>query len=223
MDQEMTRSSISDLPSSPGFTRPSSRLSQQIEFILEVDKLKQILRQTVKTTDRQRENDAEHSWHLALMVIVLAEHANVPDLDILKVLSMVIVHDLVEIDAGDTFAYDEVGMLDKADREQKAADRIFGLLPEDQEKHFRALWDEFEACITPEARFAAALDRLQPVLLNVNTAGHAWKHHGIRLDQVLKRNQHIGDGSEALWTYARKIIQGAVDRGDLLPAKEEAD
>ncbi len=184
-----------------------------------MDKLKQILRQTIKTTDRQRENDAEHSWHLALMVIVLAEHANVPDLDVLKVLGMVIIHDLVEIDAGDTFAYDEVGMLDKADREQKAADRIFGLLPEDQEKRFRALWDEFEACITPEARFAAALDRLQPVLLNINTAGHAWKHHGIRLDQVLKRNQHISNGSEALWEFAQKEIQGAVDRGDLLPAE----
>lgn len=196
-----------------------SRLSQQIEFILEVDKLKQILRQTLKTTDKQRENDAEHSWHLSLMVLVLAEHANVPDLDVMKVLGMVIVHDLVEIDAGDTFAYDEVGMLDKAEREEKAADRIFALLPDDQETHFRALWDEFEACITPEARFAAALDRLQPVLLNINTAGHAWNHHGIRHNQVLARNQHIGEGSEALWNFAKKEIQGAVDRGDLLPAE----
>ena len=195
----------------------SDRLAQQIQFILEVDKLKQILRQTLKTTDRQRENDAEHSWHLALMVLVLAEHANVPDLDVLKVLGMVIVHDLVEIDAGDTFVYDEAGMADKPEREQKAADRIFGMLPDDQEKHFRALWDEFEERATPEARFSAALDRLQPVLLNVNTDGHAWKHHGIRQNQVLDRNRHMAEGSEAIWEYARAEIQKAVDRGDLLP------
>ena len=195
----------------------SDRLAQQIQFILEVDKLKQILRQTLKTTDRQRENDAEHSWHLALMVLVLAEHANVPDLDVLKVLGMVIVHDLVEIDAGDTFVYDEAGMADKPEREQKAADRIFGMLPDDQEKHFRALWDEFEERATPEARFSAALDRLQPVLLNVNTDGHAWKHHGIRQNQGLDRNRHMAEGSEAIWEYARAEIQKAVDRGDLLP------
>jgi len=196
-----------------------SRLSQQIEFILEVDKLKQILRQSLKITDRQRENDAEHSWHLSLMVLVLAEHANSPDLDVLKVLGMVIVHDLVEIDAGDTFAYDEVGMLDKPEREQKAANRIFGMLPDNQEVHFRALWDEFEERETPEACFAAALDRLQPILLNINTAGHAWKHHGIRHDQVVDRNKHIAEGSEAIWEFAQSEIQKAVDRGDLLPAE----
>lgn len=197
----------------------TNRLEQQIAFILEVDKLKQILRQTLKTGDRKRENDAEHSWHLALMVLVLAEHANTPDLDILKVLGMVILHDLVEIDAGDTFAYDEVGMLDKPEREQKAADRIFGLLPDDQEVRFRALWDEFEERVTPEACFAAALDRLQPVLLNINTAGHAWKKHGIRHNQVIDRNKHIAEGSEALWAEARDLIQGAVDRGDLMAAE----
>jgi putative hydrolase of HD superfamily len=195
-----------------------SRLSQQIRFILEVDKLKQILRQTLKIADRQRENDAEHSWHLALMVLVLAEHANRPDLDVLKVLGMVIIHDLVEIDAGDTFVYDEAGMTDKAEREQKAADRIFGLLPDDQEEHFRALWEEFEERESPEARFAAALDRLQPVLQNINTDGHAWKHHGIRHNQVLDRNRHMAEGSEAIWEYARAEIQKAVDRGDLLPS-----
>lgn len=196
-----------------------SRLSQQIEFILEVDKLKQILRQSRKITDRKRENDAEHSWHLSLMVLVLAEHANEPDLDILKVLGMVIVHDLVEIDAGDTFVYDEAAMDGKLDRERGAADRIFGLLPEDQANHFRALWDEFEERETPEARFAAALDRLQPVLLNVNTDGHAWKHHGIRHDQVLDRNRRMAEGSETIWEFAKSEIQKAVDRGHLLPAE----
>jgi putative hydrolase of HD superfamily len=197
-----------------------SRLSQQIEFILEVDKLKQILRQSLKITDRQRENDAEHSWHLSLMVLVLAEHANTPDLDILKVLGMVIVHDLVEIDAGDTFVYDEAAMVGKLDRERAAADRIFNLLPEDQAKRFRALWDEFEERQSPEARFAAALDRLQPVLLNVNTDGHAWKHHGIRHDQVLDRNRRMAEGSETIWEFAKSEIQRAVDRGHLLPAEE---
>jgi len=198
----------------------SDRLTRQIQFILEMDKLKQILRQSLKITDRQRENDAEHSWHLSLMVLVLAEHANAPDLDVLRVLGMVIVHDLVEIDAGDTFAYDEVGMIDKPGREQKAADRIFGMLPPDQEGHFRELWDEFEERVTPEARFAAALDRLQPILLNVNTDGHAWKHHGIRHDQVLDRNQHIAEGSQSIWEFAKLEIQGAVDRGHLLTSKE---
>jgi putative hydrolase of HD superfamily len=196
-----------------------SRLSQQIEFILEVDKLKQILRQSRKITDRQRENDAEHSWHLSLMVLVLAEHANEPDLDILKVLGMVIVHDLVEIDAGDTFVYDEAAMVGKLDRERAAADRIFGLLPEDQANHFRALWDEFEERESPEARFAATLDRLQPVLLNIHTDGHAWKHHGIRHDQVLDRNRRMAEGSEAIWAFAKAEIQKAVDSGDLLPAE----
>jgi len=194
-----------------------SRLSRQIEFILEVDKLKQILRQSLKITDRRRENDAEHSWHLALMVLVLAEHANASDLDVLKVLGMVIIHDLVEIDAGDTFAYDDAGMVDKPEREQKAADRIFALLPGDQADRFRALWDEFEERKSPEARFAAALDRLQPVLLNLNTEGHAWKHHGIRQDQVIDRNRHIGEGSEALWEFAHHEIEKAANRGCFSP------
>ncbi|MEZ5278257.1 MAG: HD domain-containing protein [Opitutaceae bacterium] len=197
----------------------TDRLEQQIAFILEVDKLKTILRQSLKISDRKRENDAEHSWHLALMVLVLAEHANAPDLNILKVLGMVIVHDLVEIDAGDTFVYDEAAMVGKLDREREAANRIFGLLPDDQGTHFRALWEEFEERRTPEARFAAALDRLQPVLLNIHTNGHAWKHHGIRHDQVLDRNRRMAEGSETIWAFAKAQIQKAVDRGDLLPAE----
>src|SRR5471032_2607798 len=133
----------------------SERIAQQIRFIIEVDKLKEIFRQTVCIQSRRPENDAEHSWHLCLAVIVLAEHANEPGLDVLRVLKMVILHDLVEIDAGDTFAYDTAAMAGQHDREAKAADRIFGLLPPDQARDFRALWDEFEEKKTPEARFAA--------------------------------------------------------------------
>jgi putative hydrolase of HD superfamily len=195
---------------------PSPRLEQQIRFIVEVDRLKEIFRQTVVTQSRRRENDAEHSWHLALCVIVLAEQANVP-VDVLKVLKMVIVHDLVEIDAGDTFAYDAAGQAGAHEREARAADRIFGLLPEDQARAFRALWDEFEARETAEARFAAAVDRFQPMLLNAHTEGHAWKKHGVTHPMVVKRNAHVAEGSTALWAYVARMIGEAVERGDLAP------
>jgi putative hydrolase of HD superfamily len=190
------------------------RLEQQIRFILEVDRLKEVFRQTVLTQSRRRENDAEHSWHLALCVMVLAEHANVA-VDVLKVLKMVIVHDLVEIDAGDTFAYDTAGQASAHEREALAADRLFGLLPEDQGRAFRALWDEFEARATAEARFAAAVDRFQPMLLNVHTEGHAWRQHGVTESMVIKRNAHVAEGSTALWSYATGMIREAVERGHL--------
>jgi putative hydrolases of HD superfamily len=192
------------------------RLTRQIRFIAEVDKLKEILRQTLCTQSRRQENDAEHSWHLALLVIVLAEHSNHQPLDVLRVLKMVIVHDLVEIDAGDTFAYDTARMADQHEREARAADRIFGLLPEDQCTEFRALWDEFEARATPEARFAAAVDRFQPMLLNCLTEGAAWRQHGITRDRVLARNQHIDSGASPLWAYARQMIDDAVAAGHLV-------
>jgi putative hydrolase of HD superfamily len=191
------------------------RLSRQIRFIAEVDKLKEIVRQTLCTQSRRQENDAEHSWHLALLVIVLAEHANHQPLDVLRVLKMVIIHDLVEIDAGDTFAYDTARMADQHERECRAADRIFGLLPEDQRAEFRALWDEFEARETPEARFAAAVDRFQPMLLNCLTEGAAWRQHGVTSDRVIARNQHIQNGSTALWDHARRMIDEAVGAGHL--------
>src|SRR5690348_11695686 len=165
-----------------------ARLVRQIQFITEVDKLKEIFRQTLNTQSRRRENDAEHSWHLCLCVIVLAEHANEARLDVLRVLKMVIIHDLVEIDAGDTYAYDTARMAGQHDREAIAADRIFGLLPEDQTREFRALWDEFEEKSTPEAKFAAALDRFQPMLLNCLTQGAAWNRHGVTHDRVVARN-----------------------------------
>ena len=196
----------------------SERLAQQIRFIIEVDKLKDIFRQTLCTQSRRPENDAEHSWHLCLVVIVLAEHANAPGLDVLRVLKLLILHDLVEIDAGDTFAYDTARMVDQHAREMRAADRIFGLLPADQAVEFRALWDEFEARATPEARFAAAMDRFQPMLLNCLTEGASWRRHGVTHDRVLARNAPVADGSRALWEYAVRMIQETVDAGHLAPA-----
>ncbi len=193
------------------------RLKKQIDFILEIDKLKKIYRQSFITGGEQAENDAEHSWHLALMSILLLEYAgsaeNGPDL--LRVLKMVLVHDLVEIDAGDTYCYDEEATRDKRRREEKAAERLFGLLPADQAAEFRSLWDEFEERSTPEALFAAALDRLQPVLLNYHTEGRSWKMHGITAEQVLKRNELISEGAPVLWSYVREIIGKAVGKGYL--------
>ena len=195
---------------------PLERLSRQIAFIVEVDQLKNIFRQTVNTVSRRAENDAEHSWGLCLLVITLAEHANVPHLDVLRALKMVIIHDLVEIDAGDTFAYDTKNMADQHARECLAADRILGLLPPGQSAEFRALWDEFEARQTPEAKFAAAVDRFHPMLLNCSTEGAAWKKHGITSDRVLARNAHIAEGSADLWAYAQAMVARAVRDGHLL-------
>lgn len=197
---------------------PTVRLARQIEFIVEVDKLKEIFRQTLNTQSRRAENDAEHSWHLCLCAIVLAEHANAPGLDVLRVLKMLILHDLVEIDAGDTFAYDTARQASQHEREVRAAERIFGLLPPDQTEGFRRLWDEFEAKLTPEAKFAAAVDRFQPMLLNCRTDGAAWKRHGVTQDRVLARNAHVTDGSTRLWEYASAMIAAAVELGHLDPA-----
>ena len=167
------------------------RLKKQIDFIVEIDKLKHILRRTVLIDKSRRENDAEHSWHLAVMAILLKEYA-AEDVDLEKVMKMVLVHDLVEIDAGDTFCYDAKANLDKRDRELCAADRLFAILPEDQAKELRRLWEEFEECTTPEARFAASLDRLQPFIHNVHTDGHTWKN-GVTSDQVhARRYGHCG-------------------------------
>jgi putative hydrolase of HD superfamily len=196
----------------------ADRLARQVSFILEVDKLKEIFRQTINTQSRRAENDAEHSWHLCLCVIVLAEHANSPNLDVLRVLKMVIIHDLVEIDAGDTFAYDTAAMAHQHEREALAADRIFGLLPPDQSREFRALWDEFEARQTPEAKFALAVDRFQPMLLNCKTEGAAWRRHGVTQDRVLARNAAVADACKPLWEYVVAMVQAAVDAGHL-PAK----
>lgn len=190
------------------------RLKQQLAFIIEVDKLKTIFRQSFITDQSRYENDAEHSWHLALMAFLLAEHIE-EKVDLLKVMKMVLMHDLVEIDAGDTYCYDEQGKLDKREREEKCAERIFSMLPEDQSKEMFALWEEFERMETPEARYAAALDRLQPVLLNYTAKGLSWKNHGIYVDQVLARNQRIKDSSEKLWHFVEELLEDAVEKGYL--------
>ena len=193
-----------------------ARLAQQLAFLLEIDKVKQIIRQTPIADASRRENDAEHSWHLAVMAAVLAEYGP-PNLDLARVLRMLLVHDLVEIDAGDTYCYDAAACETQHDRELKAADRIFNLLPPDQAKDFRALWDEFEARESPEARFAAALDRVQPVLLNYHTQGRAWRERGVTRAQVIDRNQHIQHGAPELWPHIRHLIDDAVTKGYLNP------
>ena len=193
----------------------AARLQEQLSFIMEAEGLKQIFRQTVLPADGRAENDAEHSWHLSLMAILLIEHANVDDLDLLRVLKMLLIHDIVEIDAGDTFAYDEAGNRDKEEREQAAAERLFNLLPDKQAVELRALWDEFEARETGEARYAAALDRFQPILLNCYTEGAAWRKHGVKRAQVIARNEHIKEGIPALWDHALEMIDEAVASGHL--------
>ncbi len=181
------------------------RLRQQLEFILEIDRLKSVLRQSYLIDNDRHENSAEHSWHLAVAAMVLAEHAKEP-IDVSKVVRLVLVHDLVEIDAGDTFIYDEAGNAGKSAREQKAADRLFGLLPEEQGQTFMALWREFEDRQTPEAKFAFALDRLMPILHNVFTQGGSWKEHGIRQEQAIAKNRPIEDGSPILWQAVESLI-----------------
>ncbi|MDX2217012.1 MAG: HD domain-containing protein [Oculatellaceae cyanobacterium bins.114] len=191
-----------------------SRLHQQIQFILEIDKLKLILRQTLLTDGSRRENSAEHSWHLAMMAMLLAEYAPEP-VDLLRVMKMLLIHDLVEIDAGDTFCYDRQGNLDKAAREMQAADRLFGLLPPDQGAELRSLWNEFEAQTTIEARFATALDRLQPLLHNQQTEGGTWRIHSVTRDRVIKRMEPIEAGAPDLWTYVQTVIDECVSAGYL--------
>jgi 5'-deoxynucleotidase YfbR-like HD superfamily hydrolase len=181
------------------------RLRRQLEFILEIDRLKSVLRQSYLIDNDRHENSAEHSWHLAVAAMVLAEHAKEP-IDVSKVIRLVLVHDLVEIDAGDTFIYDEAGNAGKAAREQKAADRLFGLLPEEQGKTFMVLWREFEDRQTPEAKFAFALDRLMPILHNVFTQGGSWKEHRIGQEQAIAKNRPIEDGSPILWQAVESLI-----------------
>lgn len=195
------------------------RLKRQIGFIVELDKLKTIVRQSWLADGSRRENSAEHSWHVALMALVLAEHANA-DMDLARVVKLLLLHDVVEIDAGDVLIYDVAGNVSKPERERQAAERIYGMLPDDQAAELRALWEEFEMGETTEARFAASLDRLMPLLHNFLTEGRAWRHHGVTADQVLAANARIAAGSAALWDYARGLIDEAVERDYLLPGKE---
>ena len=194
----------------------NEHLQQQISFLTEIDELKQIFRETVLIKDLRKENDAEHSWHLAMMAILLSEYSNDTNIDVLRTVKMVLIHDIVEIDAGDTFCYDAHDRTQKTVKEREAANRIFGLLPETQANEFKLLWEEFELMETTEACFAAAVDRLQPLLLNFNTRGHAWLKHGVRRSQVIERNEHIAKGSSVLWEFARWLIDESVRRGYLL-------
>ncbi len=187
---------------------------KQMEFLIEIDKLKNIERKTKTIHGERLENDAEHSWHLAMMALVLSGQAN-QEVDLLKVIKMLLVHDIVEIDAGDTFAYDALGHEDKWERENAAAKRIFGLLPSDQAQELIELWLEFEKKETKEAKFASSLDRLQPLIHNHLNEGHTWKKYGITSGQVMKRNAEIANGSEKLWDYAQGIIQKSVQQGYL--------
>lgn len=191
-------------------------LMQQLAFILEVEKLKTVLRKT-PLLDRSRvENDAEHTWQLALMAMVLSEHSREP-VDLLRVIKMLLIHDIVEIDAGDTFAYDKVAQISQAERELKAADRIFAILPADQANEFRALWDEFELKETAESRFANAMDRLQPTLHNFFTEGGTWKTKGVTSADVERRTAPIAIASDSLGQLCKTLIASAIDQGILVP------
>jgi putative hydrolase of HD superfamily len=195
----------------------NTRLRQQIDFIMEMDRLKAVLRQNKTPSAQRRENTAEHSWHLAIMGLVLEDQSPTP-VDRAKVLCMLLLHDVVEIDAGDTFAYDESGHAEKADREKRAADRLFGLLPNDQEDELRSIWDEFEAGTSAEARLARALDRLQPILMNHRSgAMSSWAKHGISKDQVLSRNREVEALSPALWALLNRCCNEAIADGFLRP------
>lgn len=190
------------------------RLRQQIAFVVEIDKMKSIYRQSYITPGARNETDAEHSWHLAVMALLLAEHTDVA-VDPVRALKMVLIHDVVEIDAGDTYCYDQQGLLDKAEREDKAAERLFGMLPPDQAAEFTALWQEFEARVTPEARFADALDRLQPLLLQYHTSGRSWQEHGITSDKVIERNRRTKEISRDLAELVDEIIEESIRSGFL--------
>ncbi len=192
------------------------RLEKQIAFIKEIDKVKSIFRRNRLIDDSRYENDAEHSWHLAIMAFILCEHANDQKLDVAKVIRMALVHDLVEIGVGDTFIYDLEKRASKAEEERESANRVFGLLPDDQRDALIALWEEFEARQTPEAKFARSLDRIQPLTHNASTQGHAWKKHNVKRHQVEAVNRCIEDGSETLWAYAKKeLIERSVANGYL--------
>lgn len=192
------------------------RLDKQLDFIREIDKEKQIFRQTYLADGSRKENDAEHAWHMAIMAFLLQEHTN-EKVDVLKTIRMLLIHDIVEIDAGDTYAYDDVAKATQKEREDAAAKRIFGLLPEDQGEELLKLWEEFEAGESAEAKYARTLDNFQPIILNDASGGLAWREHEVKLSKVLKRNERTPLGSKALWEYSRKnFIDKHVKCGDII-------
>ena len=192
----------------------TDNLLKQINFIKEIDKVKYIQRKTKLFNSDRNENDAEHSWHLAMMTIVLAEHSDVP-VDILKVLKMVLIHDIVEIDAGDTFIYDTAKNHSNTDEERIAANRIFGMLPKEQADEFISVWEEFESGQTNEAKFAKSMDRFEPLLQNISNNGGTWAEFGVDYNKVYEKKKAIKDGSNSIWNYAENLINESVEKGIL--------
>ena len=195
-------------------------LKKQMEFIVEIDKVKNIFRQTYLADRGRKENDAEHSWHLALMAVLLKEYSS-EEVDLSRVVPMVLVHDLVEIDAGDTYAYDAAGVSTQKERENQAADRIFGMLPADQGEWLRNLWDEFEAYETPDAKFAHLLDNCQPLLLNDASNGLSWEEHQVKKSQIYRRNQRVPETSGVIWEYMQSLIEKHVKLGHIIDDMSE--
>ena len=192
------------------------RLKKQFAFFQEIDKEKEIFRQTYLADASRKENDAEHAWHMAIMTVILSEYAN-EEIDVLKTVTMLLIHDIVEIDAGDTYAYDPEGKKTQKERERKAADRIFHLLPDDQADKMYELWEEFEAQQTPEAKFARTMDNIQPMMLNDASNGLSWDEHQVKLSQILKRNERTADGSEQIWEYAKdEFLQKNIQAGHII-------
>ncbi|EJS4016016.1 HD domain-containing protein [Vibrio parahaemolyticus] len=189
------------------------RLEKQLALLIELDKLKSVLRRTrVKSAEGRLENSGEHSWHVALMAVLMEEHANAP-VDICRVMKMLLIHDVVEIDAGDTFVYDTAAIKEQAEKEIKAAERLFGMLPTDQGQELLALWLEFEAAQSDDAKYAKALDRLIPMLLNYHTNGQSWKQNSVTREQALTINKRIEFGSVTLWDKAKELIEEATEKG----------
>jgi putative hydrolases of HD superfamily len=212
MNPSKVMESISDKLNQKLTLNQIQRLQQQIEFMLEIDKLKRILRRTILTDRSREENSAEHSWHIAMAVFLFSEYARNQNIDWYRVIKMLLVHDLVEIDAGDTYCYDHQSRKDQAQREQKAAERIFNILPLDQSRSFRELWDEFENRKTPESKYANALDRFQPFLQNYATKGQIWRKNNITRRQVKDRMQPMFDGAPLLWNLVELLIDDAVQK-----------
>ena len=197
------------------FNVDMERFKKQLDFILEIDKEKEIYRQTHLTEYKRQENDAEHAWHMAIMIYLLKEYAN-EEFDVAKAMMMALTHDIVEIDAGDTYAYDNANLVTQKDREEKAADRIYGLLPDEQRDELRALFEEFEEGKTPEAKFARVMDNFQPLILNDSNNGKDWRVHVIKKSQVEKRQISSKIGSEAIWEYTKELIDNNVKKRNLM-------
>ncbi|MCU0241829.1 MAG: HD domain-containing protein [Vicinamibacteria bacterium] len=191
---------------------PMDRLRRQIAFLIEIDQLKSVLRRNLIADGSRVENDAEHSWYFAMAALVLSETAPA-SIDLARILKMALIHDIVEVDVGDTFIYDSAARVGQAEREEQAARRLFGLLPEDQAAEFMGLWHEFEEAQTPEARFARAIDRLSAVILNYASGGRSWRTHGVSKEQILAVNARIAQGSPILWDFVRDLIEDAARRG----------